>query len=158
MKTTRSTYEHPHAAGEETGEAQHKMQSIQRNAVLVYSFLILGCACTLRVQRFATPWTVARQAPLSMGFSRQELWTGSPCHPPGDLPNPEIEPKCLKSPASCTGRQINHGYHLGSPQLQRVFPSNNQNLMAYCPLQEFYDLELVPRKAAPFLLGPLSSP
>ena len=40
-----------------------------------------------------TPWTVARQAPLSMGFSRQEYWRWLPCPPPGDLPNPGIEPK-----------------------------------------------------------------
>ena len=40
---------------------------------------------------FATPWTVARQAPLSMGFARQEYWSGLPFPDPGDLPNPEIE-------------------------------------------------------------------
>ena len=39
----------------------------------------------------ATLWTVAHQAPLSMGFSRQEYWSGLPCPPPGDLPDPEIE-------------------------------------------------------------------
>ena len=39
------------------------------------------------------PWTVALQAPLSMGFSRQEYWSGLPCSPPGDLPNPGIEPR-----------------------------------------------------------------
>ena len=38
-----------------------------------------------------TPWTVAHQAPLSVGFSRQEYWSGLPCAPPGDLPNPRIE-------------------------------------------------------------------
>ena len=38
------------------------------------------------------PWTVAHQAPLSMGFSRQEYWSGLPCPPPGDLPSPEIKP------------------------------------------------------------------
>ena len=38
------------------------------------------------------PWTVACQAPLSMGFSRQEYWSGLPCLPPGDLPDPGIEP------------------------------------------------------------------
>ena len=42
---------------------------------------------------FVTPWTAARQAPLSMGFSRQEHWSGLPCPPPGDLPHPGIEPK-----------------------------------------------------------------
>ena len=41
---------------------------------------------------FATPWAIALQAPLSMGFSRQEYWSGLPCPPPGDLPNPGIEP------------------------------------------------------------------
>ena len=40
-----------------------------------------------------TPWTVACQAPLSVGFSRKEYWSGLPCPPPGDLPNPGIEPK-----------------------------------------------------------------
>ena len=42
---------------------------------------------------FATPWTVAHQAPLSIGFSRQEYWSGLPCPPPGDIPNPGIEPR-----------------------------------------------------------------
>ena len=40
-----------------------------------------------------TLWTVAHQAPLSMGFSRQEYWSGLPCPAPGDLPNPGIEPR-----------------------------------------------------------------
>ena len=54
-------------------------------------------ACVLshfsRVRICVTPWTVARQAPLSVGFSRQEYWSGLPCTPPGDLPNPRIEPE-----------------------------------------------------------------
>ena len=44
------------------------------------------------VQLFVTPWTVACQAPLPMGFSRQEYWSRLPFPSPGDLPNPEIEP------------------------------------------------------------------
>ena len=44
------------------------------------------------VRLFATPWTVARQAPLSMGFSRQEYWSGLPFPSSGDLSNPGIEP------------------------------------------------------------------
>ena len=44
------------------------------------------------VQLFATPWTLAYQAPLSMGFSRQEYWSGLPFPSPGDLPDPESEP------------------------------------------------------------------
>ena len=46
-----------------------------------------------------TLWTVAHQAPLSMGFSRQEYWSGLPCPPPGDLPNPEIKPGSSGTPA-----------------------------------------------------------
>ena len=45
------------------------------------------------VQLFVTPWTAAHQAPLFMGFSGQEYWTGLPCPLPGDLPNPGIEPR-----------------------------------------------------------------
>ena len=46
-----------------------------------------------RVQLLATPWTIASQASLSMGFSRQEYWSGLPCPPPGDLSNPGIKPR-----------------------------------------------------------------
>ena len=52
---------------------------------------------------FATPWTVARQAPLSMGFSRQVYWNGLPCPPPRDLPDPGIKPASLMSPAMAGG-------------------------------------------------------
>ena len=45
------------------------------------------------VRLFATPWTVARQAPLSMRFSKQEYWSGLLYPPPGDLPNPGIKPR-----------------------------------------------------------------
>ena len=48
-------------------------------------------------------WTVVRQAPLSMGFSRQEYWSALPCPPPGDLPNPGIEVRSLVSPALADG-------------------------------------------------------
>ena len=62
------------------------------------SFLSDCCFCCLVTKLwptlFATPWTVACQAPLSMGFSRQEYWSGLPFPPPGDLPDPGIEP-CL---------------------------------------------------------------
>ena len=52
------------------------------------------------VQFFAILWTVAHQAPLSVGFFRQEYWSGLLCPPPGDLPDPGIEPAFLMSPAS----------------------------------------------------------
>ena len=58
------------------------------------------CAQSLsHVQLFATPWTVALQAPLSMGFPRPECWNGFPVPSPGSLPNPEICPASLVSPA-----------------------------------------------------------
>ena len=43
------------------------------------------------VRLLAAPWTAARQVPLSVGFSRQEYWSGLPCLSPGDLPDPGIE-------------------------------------------------------------------
>ena len=55
------------------------------------------------VQLFATPWTVAHQAPLSTAFSREEYWSGLPYPPPMDLPDPGIEPKSLMSPALAGG-------------------------------------------------------
>ena len=64
-----------------------------------------GCACVCvpsrfsRVQFFATLWTVTHQAPPSMGFSRQEYWSGLPFPSPGDLPHPGMEPAFLVSPA-----------------------------------------------------------
>ena len=60
----------------------------------------LAVLCRLsHVWRFVTLWTVAHQAPLSMGFSRQEYCHGFSCPPPGYLPDPVIEPATLASPA-----------------------------------------------------------
>ena len=61
-----------------------------------------------RVQLFATPWTVARQASLFMGFSKQEYGSGLPFPPLGDLPDPGIEPAFLMSPALAGGFFITH--------------------------------------------------
>ena len=58
----------------------------------------LGCVCAQsfsRVHLFATPWTVARQASLSVEFSKQEYWSGLPFPTPGDLPEPGIESASL---------------------------------------------------------------
>ena len=54
-------------------------------------------------QLFTTPWPVACQAPLSMGFPRQEYWSEVPFPPPGDLPDPGIEPKSPAAPALAGG-------------------------------------------------------
>ena len=64
------------------------------------------CVCAQllsRVWLFVTPWTVARQGPLSMGFSRQEYWSGLPFPPPGDLPEPRIKPISRASPTVAGG-------------------------------------------------------
>ena len=68
--------------------------SIVRACVLSH----LSCA-----QLFVTLWAVARQAPLSMGFSRQEYWSGLPSSPPGDLPGPGIKLMSLMSLALVGG-------------------------------------------------------
>ena len=56
-----------------------------------------------RVRYFGTAWTVARQAPLSLGFPRQEYWSGLPFPAPEDLPDPGTEPMSPMSPASAKG-------------------------------------------------------
>ena len=80
------------------------------------------CACSVDSIVFdsTTPWTIIHQAPLSMGFSRHEYWSGLPCPPPGDLSNPGIEPL---SPASTTlhvGSLLLN--HWGSPKGQDALP------------------------------------
>ena len=72
------------------------------------------CVCVLsHVQLLEAPWTVAHQAPLSTGCSRQEYWSGLPCASSVDLPDPEIKPV---SYVSCIGRwALYHWRHLGSP-------------------------------------------
>ena len=66
------------------------------------------------VQVFESPWTVARQALLSMGFPRQEHWNGLPFPPPGNLPDPGIEPK---SPTLAGG--FFNPAPLGKPEMEK---------------------------------------
>ena len=75
-----------------------RVRSLQPNSVLA---VLLSCFSF--VWLFATLWTVAHQAPLSTGFSRQEYWSGLPFPVPGDLPNPGIEPESLMSPTLTAG-------------------------------------------------------
>ena len=77
---------------------------------LSISLNIVGACILSHVQLFVTPWTVAHQAPLSMGFSWQEYWSGLPFPPPGDLPNPEIEPMSPVAPAFA-GRSLPLYHH-----------------------------------------------
>ena len=72
--------------------------------IRVRLLLLLLLSRFSRVRVFATPWTVACQSPLSLGFYRQKYWAGLPCPAPGDLPNPRIKPTSLASPPALTGR------------------------------------------------------
>ena len=81
--------------------------------MMVIELLLLLLSRFSHAQLCSTLWTVARQAPLSMRFSQQEYWSGLPCLPPGDLPNPGTKPR---SPTlqgilyllSRKGRDYNH--------------------------------------------------
>ena len=77
-----------------------------------------------RVQLFVIPWTAAYQAPPSMGFSRQECWSGLPFPSPGDLPDPGIEPgsPTLQTdalPSEPPGKPICLGKDTGKNQLSQ---------------------------------------
>ena len=92
------------------------------NVKLLYS---TGLACLLsHIQLFATPCTVACQAPLSMGFYRQEYWNGQPFPSPGDLPNMGTEPgspawqaDCLPYVSNLQMRELRFREVTGSPKL-----------------------------------------
>ena len=79
-------------------------------------------SCFSRVRLFATLWTIACQAPLSMGFSRQEYWSGLPCPLSGDLLDPGIEPATLPSLALAgrffTTRATWEAHQLGQVQMK----------------------------------------
>ena len=68
------------------------MSLFQASHLSMSQFLVHEVKSLSRVRFFATPWTVAYQASPSMGFSRQDYWSGLPFPSPGDLPNPGIEP------------------------------------------------------------------
>ena len=75
--------------------AKYKMKYQQMESSSIYIFMcVCVCVCVFshfsHLKLFVTLWTVACQAPLSMGFCRQEYWSGLPCPPPGNLPDPGI--------------------------------------------------------------------
>ena len=71
------------------GSGEHNPENQSLHALL---------SCFSCARRFATLWTIAHQAPPSMGFSRQEYWSGLTCPPPGHLPDPGVKPNSLMSP------------------------------------------------------------
>ena len=99
-KTLLNKYYHHHCT--------HEVTEAQRINYLSWGQPLSGLSTRVLshftgVQLFATLWTVALQAPLFTGFSRQEHWSGLPCPPPGDLPGPGIKPESLMSPALAGG-------------------------------------------------------
>ena len=98
--------------GKSTGVGCHRL--LRNNTLLL--------SCFSRVQLFATPWTVAYQASPSMGFSRQECWSGLPFPSPGDLPDPGIEPG---SPALQADALLSEPP--GKPSLYPKHPSKEKN-------------------------------
>ena len=83
---------------------------------------LLLCS-TAKLCLFVTPWTAAHQAPLSVGFSRQEHWSGSPFPSPGDLPNPGIEPRSPALQADSLPTELQ-----GKPLLEGVEATKSQRL------------------------------
>ena len=81
----------------------HEAMTVHYESKTMINLVLCICLCYLlsRVRLFATPWTVARQAPLSKGFSRQGNWSGLPFPPPGDPSWPRD-----RTWVSCTGRRI----------------------------------------------------
>ena len=77
--------------------------TVHRTSDVCLRFIVVAVQSLSRVLLFVTLWTVAQQATLSMGFSKQEYWSGSPFPPPGHLPNPGIKPRSLESLALASG-------------------------------------------------------
>ena len=73
-----------------------KKKNSLKSAAFAFPHCLICCSFVVQSQShallFATPWTVAHQAPLSMGFSQQEFWSGLPFPSPGNLPDPGIKP------------------------------------------------------------------
>ena len=82
-----------------------------------------------RVQLIGTPWTVTRQASLSMGFSRQEYWSGLPFSPPQDLPYPGIEPASpVFSALQANSSLLNHQGSPGGGRHKAFIFTSSQNI------------------------------
>ena len=80
-------------------QRQRKSSGNGRAYCLPWTWICVHAQSFCWVQLSVTPGIVAHQAPLSMGFSRQENWSGLPCPPPGDFSDPGVEPKSPVSPA-----------------------------------------------------------
>ena len=93
-------------------QSEIKQKEKKKYRILLYMWNLHACMLShfSRVWLFVTSWTVAHQAPPSMGFSRQKCWNGLPCPPPGDLPTQGSNPGLLH----CR-QTLYHLSHQGSP-------------------------------------------
>ena len=105
----------------------------------IFSYISFSHVCVLshfsHVQHFATPWTVAHQASLPMGFSRQEYWSGLLCLPPGHLPDTGIELVSLRSPALASG--------FFTISLYLFLPTTNEHTFVFTVFVDDYNMEFV---------------
>ena len=107
-----------------------------------------------RIWLFVTPWTVAHQAPLSMGFSRQEYWSGLPFPSPGDLPDPGIKPR---SPTLQADAVTSEPRWLRCPMLQPNWCGIVSSLLTpYCSCWHFWAFHFQLNK--PLALKPFIKP
>ena len=113
--------------------------------VLELGAIAFSVSCFSCVQLFVTPWTVTRQAPVSMGFSRQEYWSRLKCPSPGDLSDPEIKPISLRSPTLAGGGFFNTS---ATRKLVRLLGSSPtlQHTFQACPGPQF---RTTPNSATP---------
>ena len=96
-KLTHRLWKQSHGYQKQNAEARGGLGAWDWGAHTIMCACMISCSSHVWLP--VTLWTVARQAPLSMEFSRQEYWGGLPCSPPGDLPNQGIEPPTPASPA-----------------------------------------------------------
>ena len=118
-------------------------ESLTQNSLHIYNCQLCMFSHFSHIRLFATLWTVACQASLSMGFSRQEYWSGLPFPAPGDLPDPGIDPTS-SVPPSLAGRFL-ITESLEKPIAQRTCSINVgwrdrclSLFTAICSLGEFY--------------------
>ena len=104
------------------------------------------------VQLFTTLWTVAHQAPLSMGFSRQDYWSGLPCPPLGDFPNPRIKPPSLTSPA-LAGEFFTTNANWKLKQLWVLVSLKSAGQVSWLENQEWVVVVVSPKMQNSFFLG-----
>ena len=125
------------------------MTSNKRMPRLIHQSDFISMCCVLcrlnSVRLFTTLWTAAWRAPLSVGFSRQEYWSGLPCPPPGVFPTQELNPGLLDCKPI-----LDHLSHQGSPKLLWIWNKSGHSLYSYfiprlCALDAHFQLKVVSR-------------